>query len=86
MASLILLLSELLRHQSPDPAAARPTSQLPPPPSSSSSSFGRPAAAPRSYSRANRVDRNFMGSCRKDQEVVVEDLPEPRFCSDLVWP
>ncbi|KAI8525534.1 hypothetical protein RHMOL_Rhmol13G0237700 [Rhododendron molle] len=85
MASLVLLLSELLRHQSPDPGhpAASPISQRRPPPSSSSS-VRRASAAP-SCSPANWVAGSSVGYSKKE-EVVVEDLPEPRFCSDLVWP
>ncbi|GFY91824.1 hypothetical protein Acr_08g0002200 [Actinidia rufa] len=83
MASLVLLLSELLKHQNQDPSGLI---------LSQTSSPGVAAAVtatapPHSLSNwvARKPSGNSLDSC-KNKEIVVQDLPESRFCAELVWP
>ncbi|CAL5411256.1 unnamed protein product [Camellia sinensis] len=81
MASIVLLLSELLKHQSPDPHFLL---SPPPPPSAASA----PSHSPANWVVSEKSPRNAMDNCNKEKEeaAVDEDLPESMFCADLVWP
>ncbi|KAI8525535.1 hypothetical protein RHMOL_Rhmol13G0237800 [Rhododendron molle] len=84
MASLVLLLSELLKHQTPDPTRHSSSS-------SSSSSSARVASAAPPYSTANWVaeksSANSTDICRKEIVIdSVDDFLDSKFCGDLVWP
>lgn len=75
MASLVLLLSELLRHENTDYL----TSSSPPPPSSVANSCAVVAAKGVS---TKRVSNNSSSNYNLPEEF--EELP--RICVDLVWP
>ncbi|GMP74642.1 hypothetical protein CsSME_00032010 [Camellia sinensis var. sinensis] len=81
MASIVLLLSELLKHQSPDPTCLL---SPPPPPSAATA----PPYSPAEWVVSKKSPRNAVHNCNKDEEeaAVGEDLPESAFCGDLVWP
>ncbi|GMP74640.1 hypothetical protein CsSME_00032008 [Camellia sinensis var. sinensis] len=87
MASIVLLLSELLKHQSPDPhfLSSPPPPPPPPPPPSAASA---PPYSPANWVVSEKSPRNAMDNCNKEKEeaAVDEDLPESMFCADLVWP
>ena len=81
MASLVLLLSELLKHQNQDPSGLL-LSQTSSPPGGAVAVTA--TASP--HSPANWTARKSLGSCKKEEEMVVQDLPESGFCAELVWP
>ncbi|KAI6707542.1 hypothetical protein NL676_010504 [Syzygium grande] len=77
MASLILLLSELIRVQSTNPASLA-TSQLY---SSSASATAASCAA-----AAAAASSRSIGAKQSSYDSSSEDLQEPRVCVDLAWP
>ncbi|XWS56792.1 hypothetical protein CRYUN_Cryun09bG0116100 [Craigia yunnanensis] len=77
MASLILLLSELLRHHEPNFAFVTP------PPSSCFSPPLPPCGASMSFT-AKKPLRNDAN--KYESEIVEEDPQELRVSVDLVWP
>ena len=84
MASLVLLLSELLKHQNQDPSGLL-LSQTSSPPGVAAAVTA--TAPPHSMTNwvARKPSGNSLDSCIKE-EMVVQDLPESRFCAELVWP
>ncbi|WRX11524.1 hypothetical protein QQP08_004011 [Theobroma cacao] len=80
MASLVLLLSELLRHHEPNFAF-----ETPPPSSSCFSSPPPPASCGASMSFAAK--KRLRNDANKyESEIVKEDPQELRVSVDLVWP
>lgn len=77
MASLILLITELLRPQSSSLAIL--SSQPLPKSSTSSNNWSFSTSAARRFNENNREEAEATA-------VEVEDLQEPRVCVDLVWP
>lgn len=83
MASLVLLLSELLR---PNSSSLAFLSSQPPPPSSTPFPSSSPYLSRWSFS-TKRARRFEVGNDKDVAEaVVLEDLQEPKVCVDLVWP
>ncbi|PIN04389.1 hypothetical protein CDL12_23072 [Handroanthus impetiginosus] len=72
MASLLLLFSELLRHENLDNLMSLP------PPNSAATAPPSPAAK----KAASKTERSLPTNCKNDQ--FQEELP--RVCVDLVWP
>uniref|UniRef100_A0A0A0LHI4 Uncharacterized protein n=1 Tax=Cucumis sativus TaxID=3659 RepID=A0A0A0LHI4_CUCSA len=85
MASLLLLLSQLLRHHdtNPDYSLTLPSPPTTMPSSSSSSSAHGNSVLPRSdCCYAN----NYKTRICADENVMDEFLKESRVCVDLIWP
>lgn len=79
MASLVLLLSELVRHHNtnPDYWLTLPLPSPPPPPPPSASAVAK--------SLSSKCQNNMSRIC-VDETVMDEFLKESRVCVDLVWP
>ncbi|OMO75872.1 hypothetical protein COLO4_25827 [Corchorus olitorius] len=81
MASLVLLLSELLRHHEPNFAYATP------PRSSSSCSFASAPPPSCGASMSFTAKKPLRSDRNKQEPVIVEEDPqELRVSVDLVWP
>ncbi|KAF8027187.1 hypothetical protein BT93_E0179 [Corymbia citriodora subsp. variegata] len=82
MASLILLLSELIRAQGTDPASLA-TSQLY---SSNASATATSCAAAAAASSCSISAKQRLATRHESYDSSGKDLQEPRVCVDLVWP
>ena len=81
MASLVLLVSELLRHHEPNFAYVTP-----PPSSSSRFSSAPPCGASMSFTANNPLRNDATNSKKSVSELVEEDPQELRVSVDLAWP
>ncbi|KAK4747395.1 hypothetical protein SAY87_013981 [Trapa incisa] len=81
MASLVLLLSELLRPSSSTLAFLSSSQPFPSP----STTFPASTASLNRWSLSTRPARR-SGEEAEAPVNVVEDLQEPKVCVDLVWP
>ncbi|PKI46866.1 hypothetical protein CRG98_032677 [Punica granatum] len=87
MASLVLLLSELLQPHSSSLAFLSSQPFPPPPPPSSSPLSASCSSSSNSWSSGARMARCVEGNDAEEAETaVVEDILEPRISVDLIWP
>ncbi|CAL1374909.1 unnamed protein product [Linum trigynum] len=83
MASLVLLLSQIVRPQNPNlvfVAATRPRFSF-----STSAATAATSAVSSSASSSSSAPTSAVASV-EDSEMVAEIIEEPLFCVDMVWP
>ncbi|GFZ03039.1 hypothetical protein Acr_15g0016470 [Actinidia rufa] len=85
MASLVLLLSELLKHQNQDPSGLLLSQTSSPPGGAVVVTATASPHSPAIWTTRKPLGSS-LGSCKKEEEMVVQDLPESGFCAELVWP